>query len=40
MWQFISEHAAALTVIVTGVTLIVWTVYGQLMSASRRRVCS
>lgn len=37
MWQFISEHAAALTVIVTGVTLIVWTVYGQLMSANQSR---
>lgn len=37
MWQFISEHAPALTVIVTGVTLIVWTVYGQIMSANQSR---
>ncbi|MBO9469120.1 hypothetical protein J7355_03310 [Endozoicomonas sp. G2_2] len=37
MWQFVIEHAAALTVIVTGLTLIVWTVYGQLMSANQKR---
>lgn len=37
MWQFVTAHAAALTVIVTGLTLIVWTVYGQLMSANQKR---
>ena len=37
MWSFITAHAPALTVIVTAVTLIVWTVYGQIMSANQRR---
>lgn len=37
MWHFIIDHAAALTVIVTGITLIVWTVYGQLMAANQIR---
>ena len=37
MWQFITDHGAALTVIVTAVTLVVWTIYGQLMAANQKR---
>ncbi|MES1947327.1 hypothetical protein C84B14_08260 [Salinisphaera sp. C84B14] len=37
MWQLISDNAAALTVIATAATLIVWTVYGQILSANQSR---
>ena len=32
MWDFISANAQVLTLCITAATLIVWTVYGQLMA--------
>lgn len=37
MWQWLLGNAQALTVITTCITLLVWTGYGQLLSASARR---
>lgn len=37
MWEFITANAQSLGVLVTGVTLGVWTVYGQLLAANAKR---
>jgi hypothetical protein len=37
MWEWITANAKVLTLVTTAFTLVVWTVYGQLMAANDKR---